>query len=89
LSKQPGNPQKNRLWREQGQECAYCKKKVRRKNATIDHIVPRARGGTNAVTNKVVTCRACNESKGDLLLSEWVENIYSVANMRLAQLGVA
>src|SRR5690606_31410640 len=66
-----------------GDSCAYCSvgldfKRYRRgevpKNrATIDHVVPVARGGAHVWSNVVLACRACNSSKRDLLLDEWAE----------------
>ncbi|MFM9226042.1 MAG: HNH endonuclease [Actinomycetota bacterium] len=38
--------------------------------ATIDHIEPRSRGGTNAPDNLVSTCHACNFGKDDFTLGE-------------------
>ena len=32
--------------------------------ATLEHIVPRTRGGTNAVENLAVACARCNREKG-------------------------
>lgn len=49
-------------------ECAYCHKPCA---ATIDHVVPIARGGRDEPTNVVPCCRFCNTSKGARLLSEW------------------
>lgn len=46
--------------------CAYCFKH----GNTIDHVVPRARGGTNTWGNVVVACTKCNCKKADRLLSE-------------------
>lgn len=37
---------------------------------TIDHIVPRARGGRHEWTNVTTACSPCNQKKGDRLLSE-------------------
>jgi len=42
--------------------CTYCGKTH---DLTLDHIVPLARGGTNAVTNLRVLCRSCNGRKQD------------------------
>ena len=52
-----------------GRICAYC-------GGTsgpfdCDHVVPLSRGGTNDPNNLVIACRPCNNSKRDLLLSEW------------------
>lgn len=46
-------------------KCAYCgiDKVVR---FEIDHVKPRSCGGTNAVTNLVLSCRVCNQAKGAL-----------------------
>jgi 5-methylcytosine-specific restriction endonuclease McrA len=43
--------------------CQYCG--VRRHDLTIDHIIPRSRGGTDAWDNVVAACLKCNVKKGD------------------------
>lgn len=48
-------------------KCVYCGAKA----TEIDHIVPRANGGTNSVHNLVASCRACNEKKSNLTLKEF------------------
>lgn len=52
--------------RRDGRRCAYCGKRA----DTIDHVVPRSRGGNHAWDNCVAACRACNSRKADKLLSE-------------------
>lgn len=52
--------------RRDGRRCAYCAKRA----DTIDHVVPRSRGGTHAWENCVAACRACNSRKADRLLEE-------------------
>jgi len=42
--------------------CSVC---GRRDDLTLDHIVPKARGGTDAVSNLRVACRSCNSAKRD------------------------
>ncbi len=41
--------------------CGYCSGKA----TTIDHIVPRSRGGRNTWSNTVAACDGCNQRKGD------------------------
>jgi len=50
--------------------CAYCGKKA----DTIDHVIPRSRGGAHSWENCVAACKACNSKKADKLLEElgWV-----------------
>lgn len=46
--------------------CAYCHAKlvVKGKNAaTLDHIIPRSKGGKAVATNLVVSCALCNRKK--------------------------
>jgi len=46
-------------------ECQYCSKKLNRKNFTIDHVVPRSKGGKSSWQNLVACCAKCNTYKGD------------------------
>lgn len=47
--------------RRDGHRCAYCGRSA----ATVDHVMPRSRGGANSWTNLVACCRSCNSLKGD------------------------
>ena len=46
--------------------CAYCGAKA----DTVDHVVPRSRGGAHSWENCVAACSGCNHRKADRLLSE-------------------
>lgn len=48
--------------------CQYCGRKAPEVALEIDHIVPRAKGGTNDKKNLTVACRDCNQGKSDALL---------------------
>ncbi|MEI6232471.1 MAG: HNH endonuclease [Planctomycetota bacterium] len=50
--------------------CQYCARKMDRTDLTLDHVVPRSRGGTSTWTNIVLACVKCNMKKGDRLLTE-------------------
>lgn len=52
--------------RRDGRRCAYCSKRA----DTIDHVVPRSRGGTHTWENCVAACRSCNSRKADRLVDE-------------------
>lgn len=47
--------------------CAYCDATDQR--LEIDHVIPRARGGTDRVSNLVLACRRCNQEKGSSSLA--------------------
>ncbi|MFU8853281.1 HNH endonuclease [Micromonospora sp. SL1-18] len=47
--------------RRDGRRCAYCDALA----STIDHILPRSRGGRNTWKNTTAACYECNQRKGD------------------------
>jgi 5-methylcytosine-specific restriction endonuclease McrA len=47
-------------------KCAYCGKPA----TTIDHIVPKSKGGNNSYENCVASCLKCNGQKSNLTLHE-------------------
>lgn len=55
------------LWEEQGGRCWYCKQPVRSREATIDHVRPKSKGGTNKRNNLVMAHPKCNFEKADKL----------------------
>ncbi len=60
---------KNILIRDQ-HTCQYCKQQFGAGELTLDHVVPRSRGGKNTWENLVACCLVCNNRKGDKLPSE-------------------
>jgi 5-methylcytosine-specific restriction endonuclease McrA len=51
-----------------GHRCAYCSRRTDK--LTVDHVVPRSRGGRHVWENVVAACGPCNNRKADRLLSE-------------------
>jgi len=50
--------------------CQYCGVKKTAGDLTLDHILPRSRGGDNSPMNIVTACVACNNRKGSRTPSE-------------------
>ena len=55
------------LFARDGWQCAYCGSTGR---LTLDHVVPRSRGGDSVWENVVTSCAPCNLRKGNHLLQE-------------------
>ena len=53
--------------------CVYCgfKPSAEDEPLTLDHVMPRSRGGSDEVENLVPACRSCNSSKGARTPEEW------------------
>ena len=62
---------KRTLIARQGSQCLYCGTTLSWENTEIDHIVSRATGGSNRVSNLAAVCRACNADKGDKPFALW------------------
>ncbi|GIF68851.1 HNH endonuclease [Asanoa ishikariensis] len=44
-----------------GRACGYCGGHA----STVDHVLPRSRGGRNTWSNTIAACEGCNQRKGD------------------------
>ena len=61
--------------------CQYCGGRAGARELTLDHVVPRSRGGKHCWTNVVAACTRCNDRKGRLTPRE--------ANMHLLREPIA
>jgi len=48
-----------------GARCELCGKSAKDEQIDVDHIVPRAKGGSNDISNLQALCRSCNGAKRD------------------------
>jgi len=55
---------KHTLFGRQEGICAGCRHNFPFRNFTVDHVVPRAKGGTDHIDNLQLLCNACNSMKG-------------------------
>ena len=58
------------LYRRDRYTCQYCGARPPRDKLSIDHILPRSRGGGSSWDNCVVACVDCNKNKADRLPKE-------------------
>lgn len=50
--------------------CQFCSKKIYGSEITVDHIVPKSKGGETSFLNCVIACLPCNSKKANLSLDE-------------------
>ena len=67
-------PRKYRMYKQElvmrdGLKCHYCEDMMTFDEAQVDHIVAKARGGTDAPHNLVLACARCNRIKSTLCYS--------------------
>jgi 5-methylcytosine-specific restriction endonuclease McrA len=70
------------LWDEQGGLCYFCDRPMRYrpsgythgKDGTLDHLIPRSKGGSNKMENLVLACCVCNNLKSNALVYKLKEN---------------
>ena len=53
----------NIIWRDNNQ-CQYCANHFSDDKLTMDHVMPKSRGGNNTWENLVAACMKCNQKKG-------------------------
>lgn len=61
---------RNNIFNRHKNRCAYCNKHITSKTGTLDHVIPRAKGGKSTWENLVACCLPCNRKKGDTLLED-------------------
>lgn len=53
---------RHNLFKRDQNQCQYCGSS---KDLTLDHVVPKSKGGKSTWTNLVTACKKCNAKKGD------------------------
>lgn len=73
------NRRKYRLWEEQGGVDIYTLKGIQAKDFNsyeIDHMIPRALGGSDTFSNLVLTAAEANLAKGDSFPYDFIQRVY-------------
>jgi len=53
---------RTRIYKRDGYQCVYCGS---HKELTLDHVIPKSKGGMNSWDNLVTSCQKCNLKKAD------------------------
>ena len=60
---------------EENRTCYICKAVIDVEKATIDHIIPKFKGGTDYRYNLACSCLRCNEDKKNFTLRQYIRHI--------------
>jgi hypothetical protein len=58
-----------------GPACVWCGRELWRRDLTLEHVVPRSRGGHMTEENALVACRACNRRRGSRPVDSYVREL--------------
>lgn len=51
------------IWKDQGRRCCWCDHPIRFEQATLEHLLPKVRGGKDGFGNLAVACEPCNRAR--------------------------
>lgn len=66
----PATYGKNNIYARDLNKCMYCGRIVSGADRTIDHVMPRSKGGKSVFENVVTSCIKCNRKKGNMTLGQ-------------------
>lgn len=75
IEQRDANPRKYIAVQMQNGQCLYCGSTITYTTAEMDHIVPRADGGSNRRENLVAVCQRCNRAKGKIPFAAWANTV--------------
>jgi hypothetical protein len=53
----------NDIWERDGARCVWCANASWQRDRTLEHLLPRSRGGRSGAHNLLPACRACNKAR--------------------------
>lgn len=62
---------RNYLLEKHGRKCFYCDKEV--STFEVEHMIPKAKGGSNRIDNLTLSCHSCNQKKRTLTAEEFIK----------------
>ena len=58
-----------------GPTCVWCGRELWRCDLTLEHVVPRSRGGHKTPDNALLACRSCNRRRGSRPADAYVRDL--------------
>ena len=75
-----------RILQREGGRCFYCRRRLRAREWTLDHVVPVARGGSDHASNLVACCSQCNWEKALTPAEDFLRALHGRGVLSRAQL---
>jgi len=71
----PATERLERILLRDGAECVWCRRALAPgdRHLSLEHVVPRLKGGPAWAENEVVACRSCNRKRGHASPAEWLD----------------
>lgn len=65
-----------RILERDGGECVWCRRELGpgHRDSSLEHVVPRLKGGPAWPENEVCACRSCNRARGHAAPARWLED---------------
>lgn len=64
--KKGGFSKRSKIYQRDNYMCAYCNRQIYdSKRLSLDHIIPKSKGGRGSTDNLVTSCKSCNNKKSD------------------------
>jgi hypothetical protein len=51
------------IWERDGGRCVWCSRAAWPRDRTVEHLLPRSRGGRDGAANLLPACRSCNRAR--------------------------
>lgn len=74
---------KEKLWKLYEGKCSICGHQVILQNASIDHVLPKSKGGKNSMKNYALTHKKCNNKKGNKIIRQNVIPFDELAKLKI------
>lgn len=66
---------KRKVFEKMNGRCYYCGNQITIDNMTVDHVVPKSKGGSLSIHNCSPSCKRCNELKANGTIKEMRDKI--------------